>query len=219
MPPSPVVVEVPAIVAPRPSASFASADSEPKLMPAMVIGILSSIGFLAKRVPIIDIGAAFLAIALERIARDRGAEEQQVVEMRQLALGAGATDIINAGGRSTADLRESVIVEAWPICGAWCAECRGPCGFDSIGVGIVDVEIVELAGRAIAPEPPRIGLDLAPARAAAPACEMLVASFPSRCSRRRGCRPCRHIESRLIDRIAERFAGIAAARRDCRPAP
>ena len=38
-------------VAPRPSASLACADSAPKLMPAMVIGILSSIGFLAKRVP------------------------------------------------------------------------------------------------------------------------------------------------------------------------
>ncbi len=38
-------------VAPRPSASLALADSEPKLMPAMVIGIFSSIGFLAKRAP------------------------------------------------------------------------------------------------------------------------------------------------------------------------
>ena len=51
MPPSPVVVEVPASVAPRPSASLAWPDSEPKLMPAMVIGIFSSIGFSAKRVP------------------------------------------------------------------------------------------------------------------------------------------------------------------------
>jgi hypothetical protein len=53
MPPSPVVVEVPARLAPRPSASLASADSEPKLMPAMVIGILSLMGRLAKRVPIV----------------------------------------------------------------------------------------------------------------------------------------------------------------------
>jgi hypothetical protein len=51
MPPSPVVVEVPAIDAPRPSASFAFAESAPKLMPAIVIGILSSIGFFANRVP------------------------------------------------------------------------------------------------------------------------------------------------------------------------
>ena len=38
------------------------ADSEPKLMPAMVIGIFSVIGFLAKRSPSIDVGA--------RISRD-----------------------------------------------------------------------------------------------------------------------------------------------------
>ena len=34
-----------------PSASLAWAESEPKLMPAMVIGIFRWIGFLAKRVP------------------------------------------------------------------------------------------------------------------------------------------------------------------------
>ena len=51
MPPSPVVVEVPISVAPRPSASFAGADSAPKLIPAIVIGIFSSSGFFAKRVP------------------------------------------------------------------------------------------------------------------------------------------------------------------------
>ena len=51
MPPSPVVVEVPTSVAARPSASLTLAESEPKLMPAMVMGISSSIGFLAKRVP------------------------------------------------------------------------------------------------------------------------------------------------------------------------
>ncbi len=51
MPPSPVVVEVPMAVAARPSASFALAPRAPKLMPAMVIGILSSMGFLANRVP------------------------------------------------------------------------------------------------------------------------------------------------------------------------
>ena len=51
MPPSPVVVEVPAAEAPRPNASLAGPDNEPKLMPATVTGIFSLIGFLAKRVP------------------------------------------------------------------------------------------------------------------------------------------------------------------------
>ncbi len=53
MPPSPVVVLVPIVVAARPSASLAWAPSAPKLMPAIVIGIASSIGFSAKRVPIV----------------------------------------------------------------------------------------------------------------------------------------------------------------------
>ncbi len=51
MPPSPVVVLVPIALAPRPSASFAGAESAPKLMPAIVIGISSWTGSLAKRVP------------------------------------------------------------------------------------------------------------------------------------------------------------------------
>src|SRR5262249_60561352 len=51
MPPSPVVVEVPVAVAARPMASLARADRAPKLIPAMVMGISSSTGFLAWRVP------------------------------------------------------------------------------------------------------------------------------------------------------------------------
>ena len=48
MPPSPVVVDVPTSLAPRPSASFAGAESAPKLMPAIVTGIASSSGRFAK---------------------------------------------------------------------------------------------------------------------------------------------------------------------------
>ena len=50
-----------------------------------------------------DIGRAFLAVAFQRVAADRGAEEQQVIEMRQVALGATATDVIDARGGSTTD--------------------------------------------------------------------------------------------------------------------
>nr|WP_255523391.1 hypothetical protein [Blastococcus sp. TML/M2B] len=39
MPPSPVVVDVPTSLAPRPSASFARPESAPKLIPAMVTGV------------------------------------------------------------------------------------------------------------------------------------------------------------------------------------
>jgi hypothetical protein len=52
MPPSPVVVAVPMTLAPRPSASLAGAESAPKLIPAIVIGMSSSSGRVAKREPI-----------------------------------------------------------------------------------------------------------------------------------------------------------------------
>ncbi len=51
MPPSPVVVDVPTAVAARPSASLALADSAPKLIPAIVMGMSSSSGLEAKRAP------------------------------------------------------------------------------------------------------------------------------------------------------------------------
>ena len=101
------------------------ADSEPKLMPAMVIGIFSSIGFLAKRVPSIDVGRAFLAIAFERIAADRGAEEQQIVEMRQLALGAAAADVVDAGRRGAADFGDACSRRRSRTCAAACGS-SGP---------------------------------------------------------------------------------------------
>ena len=47
MPPSPVVVEMPTCDAARPSASFAFADSAPKLMPEIAIGVSSTTGFAA----------------------------------------------------------------------------------------------------------------------------------------------------------------------------
>ena len=55
-----------------------------------------------------DIGGAFLAIALEGIARDRGAEKKQVVEGRQLALRAEAADLIEALIGGTVDLRQDM---------------------------------------------------------------------------------------------------------------
>ena len=96
MPPSPVVVEVPTSVAPRPSASLAGAESAPKLMPAIVIGIfeLDRLGREARAEH--DVGGAALAIALQRVARHARAEEQQVVEVGQRALGAEAADVVDA---------------------------------------------------------------------------------------------------------------------------
>ena len=111
MPPSPVVVDVPTSVAPRPSASFAGAESAPKLIPAIVIGIFSSSGFFAKRVAEHDVRVAALAVALERVARDARAEEEQVVEVRQPPLRAEAADVVDPLARGALDLGDHVAVE------------------------------------------------------------------------------------------------------------
>jgi hypothetical protein len=52
-----------------------------------------------------DVGGAFLAVAFQRVARDRRAQEQQVIEVRQVPLGAAAADVVDAGGRRAADFR------------------------------------------------------------------------------------------------------------------
>ncbi len=57
------------------------------------------------------VGGAALAIALERIAAHGGAEEQEIVEMRHLALGAEAADVVDARRRRTMDLGDGVLVE------------------------------------------------------------------------------------------------------------
>ena len=58
-----------------------------------------------------DVGRASLAIAFEGVTRHRGAEKQQVVEMRQFALGAKAADVVNALARRATDLVDRVAVE------------------------------------------------------------------------------------------------------------
>ena len=85
MPPSPVVVEVPTAVAARPRASLAWADRAPKLMPAMVIGMSSSIGLAPVAGAEHGPGLAALPVALQRVTRGGRGQEDQVVEGGQLA--------------------------------------------------------------------------------------------------------------------------------------
>src|ERR1700712_5367313 len=119
MPPSPVVVDVPTSLAPRPSASLAGAESAPKLMPAIVIGIFSSSGFWPGRGPVVtwrvaradrDRRVAALAVALERVAGHARAQEQQIVEVGESSLGAEAADVVDALARGPLDLGDDIAV-------------------------------------------------------------------------------------------------------------
>ena len=76
--------------------------------------------------------------------------------MRKLALRAEAADIVDAGGRGPSDFRESEFVESrgWARRRVDPAILRG----SLVRSDVVDVEVIKLAGRAIAPE--RAGIDL-----------------------------------------------------------
>ena len=57
-----------------------------------------------------DVGAAALAVALERVTRHAGAEEEQVVEVRQPPLRAEAADVVDPLARRALDLGDDVAV-------------------------------------------------------------------------------------------------------------
>ena len=58
-----------------------------------------------------DVRVATLAVALERIAGDARAEEEQVVEVRHVTLRAEAADVVDALARGPLDLGDHVAVE------------------------------------------------------------------------------------------------------------
>ncbi len=74
------------------------------------------------------VGAAPLAVSLQRVARHRRAKEQQVVEMRQRPLGAPSADVVDAGFGGPLDGRDRRPVEggglaqaeARPVVGGVC---------------------------------------------------------------------------------------------------
>ena len=161
MPPSPVVVLVPTARRPPPErllrgrrqrAEAHPRDRDRDLEVERLLGVAG-----AER----DVRVAALAVALERVARHARAEEQQVVEVRHRALGAEAADVVDPLARGALDLVDHVAVEdrapraarpaaASALTSSLLARCRDRHRFSSARV--VDVEVVELAGRAVAPE-------------------------------------------------------------------
>ena len=57
------------------------------------------------------VGRAFLAIAFQRIAADRSAQEQQIVEVGNPALGAKTANVVDAGRGGAVNLRDRMLVE------------------------------------------------------------------------------------------------------------
>ena len=160
MPPSPVVVEVPAASAPRPSASLACADSDPKLMPAIVMG-MSRLDRAAADVRFTDdhIGSACLAIPLEGVPRHRGAQHDEIIESREFTLRPPPPNLdrcrcwpLGGSPRSRCD-QTCMTLDGATLCSPRCwssaflvmsASCQ-------LGVDVIHVEVVELTGRPVAP--------------------------------------------------------------------
>ena len=210
MPPSPVVVLVPTALAPRPSASLAGADSAPKLIPAIVIGIFRWSGLLGVAVAEHHVGVAALAVALERVARHAGAEEQQVVEVRHArawrrSRGCRRCPRARRAGSRGSTLRSNSRGLAQPRVPAW--RCSA-----SVLPRVVDVEVVEPPRRAVAAELARARSRRRPPARAAPRSS---ATCSSRISFSTQSAPspatvAAHVQARLVDRVAERVAGVAA---------
>jgi len=68
-------------------------------------------GLLGKTGAEDDIGLAALPVPLERVARDARTEQQQVVEVRDPALGAAAADVVDALAGGALDLSDRRPVE------------------------------------------------------------------------------------------------------------
>ena len=153
-----------------------------------------------------DVGVAALAVALERVAGDAGAEEEEVVEVRHLALGAEAADVVDPLPRRPLDLGDHVAVEERRLAQAGLPAVRGP----SVRPRVVDREVVELPRRAVAAErrPDRRRRSPPRREGRAPAPHARRAS-PSRCNPRRVPRPSR----------ARRAAPRRSSRRAPRPRP
>src|SRR5207248_2742609 len=74
-----------------------------------------------------DVRVAPLPVALERVARDARPEEEEIVEVRQPALGAEAADVVDALARGALDLVDDVSVEEVRVtlAGVPAGACRG----------------------------------------------------------------------------------------------
>ena len=80
-----------------------------------------------------DIGVAAFAVALQRVARHRRAEEQQVVEVRKRSFGAPAADVVDAGLGGAVDGGDGLAGRRWRTRAApggpgrrWCSSSVAP---------------------------------------------------------------------------------------------
>ncbi|MNI70966.1 hypothetical protein D3C73_1268120 [compost metagenome] len=99
------------------------------------------------------IGAALLAIAFQRVTGNASPQQQQVVEVRQLALGAAAANVIDAGFGGALDFLDGQAIESGRLAqyrGFWSSGIAHGLAPESVRGGVIDFEVVQLTGRAVA---------------------------------------------------------------------
>ena len=165
-----------------------------------------------------DARVAALAIALEGIARHARSEEQQVIEVRQLALGTEATDVVDALAGCSSNLLDRVAIEDVRL-----AQTRlpihavaglsvviahvSPSGL--VLAGMVDVEVVETACGAVALELIDLGVGTGCSQQTSELLAMKLLEFLLDAVRAEPFDRATHVDVRLVDRVTERIASIA----------
>src|SRR5262249_6242427 len=126
------------------------------------------------------------------------------------ALGAGAADVVDASLRGAVNLRHRMRIERRRPAGRR-TEGRGAHeGLSSVRVDVVDVEVVELAGGAVAFELAGIGLDAGALQQALELPEVMRRHPLFDAVGAEALDLALNVDARLIERVAQIGAGIAA---------
>ena len=156
------------------------------------------------------LGVALLAVAFEGIAGNRRTEEQQVVKMRDLALGAATADVIDARRGRAADFRIRRVRERGRL------DRNGArCAFVIVFhiaplVCVVDVEVIQLARGPVALELFGLGVAAAALQQFLEDLDMLGTHFLFDAVGTQRFDRAAHEQARLVDAVAQRVACIAA---------
>src|SRR5262249_55972977 len=136
----------------------------------------------------------------------------EVVEGRQVALGAIAADLVEALVGGAVYLRQDML---WKGVGRTQAtgidaHRKAPQRNGSVGVGVIDVEIIEPAGRSVAAEPPGISLDARPRQQTLEPGDVMRRHLFLHAVGAQTLDAALDVEPGLVKGVAEAGAGIAA---------
>ena len=93
------------------------------------------------------ISSTVFTITFERITRHGCSKKQQIIESRQWSFCTSATNIINSGSCCSADFRQGIIVKSCRF--SRMSLCSEFCHFKLVGISIINIKIIQFAGRTV----------------------------------------------------------------------